>query len=79
MPFDMEITMSIFGTDSSVDLPKSLVMECMDYLNGKLVSAELMEEIKNLKAQDPELSKSEIIESILDYHERQLRAEKKKK
>lgn len=75
----MEIIMSIFNTDSCVELPKSLVMECMDYLNGKLVSAKLMEEINNLKTQDPELSKSEIIECILDYHERKLRAEVKKK
>lgn len=71
--------MSILKTDSSIELPKSLVMECMDYLNGKFVSVELMEEIKNLKEQDPGLSKHEIIECILDYHERLLRGEKKKK
>lgn len=76
--FDREITMSIFSPDINVVLPNSLVKECMDYLNGKLVSAELMEEIKNLKEQDPELSRHEIVESILDYHERILRAEKRK-
>lgn len=70
--------MSIFSTETYIELPKSLVKECMDYLNGKLVSAELMEEIKNLKEQDPGLSRHEIVESILDYHERTLRLKKKK-
>lgn len=70
----MEINMSISSSDRNIELPKSLITECMDYLNGKLVSAELMTQIKNLKEQDPQLSKTEIIESILDYHERTLRA-----
>lgn len=71
--------MSIFNTekDVAVKLPQNLVMECLDYLNGRLVSAELMEQIKNLKDQDPDLSKTEIIETILDYHERQLRSKGK--
>lgn len=68
--------MSIFNTDKKIELPKALVNECMDYLNGKLVSAELMTQIKNLKEQDPQLSKTEIIECILDHHERILRAQK---
>lgn len=72
----MEIYMSILRTDKKIELPESLVSECMDYLNGKLVSDELMDQIKNLKEQDPQLSKTEIIESILDYHERILRAKK---
>jgi hypothetical protein len=71
--------MSISSTDKNIELPKSLVSECMDYLNGKLVSNELMAQIKNLKEQDPQLSKTEIIESILDYHERRMRAQKEKK
>jgi hypothetical protein len=70
--------MSISNTDKNIELPKSLVTECMDYLNGKLVSNELMAQIKNLKEQDPQLSKTEIIESILDYHERKMRAQKEK-
>ena len=71
--------MGLFHTDTSVELPKSLIKECMDYLNGKLVSAELALEIKNLKEQDPNLSRHEIVECILDYHERLLRAENTQK
>lgn len=46
----------------------------MNYLNGKLVSEEVMIQIKNLKEQDPTLSKTEIVEYILDHQERILRA-----
>lgn len=72
--------MGIFSSNKNyqIKLPDTLVMECMDYLNGKLVSSELMSEIKNLKEQDPTLSKMEIIENILDYHERILRNQKEK-
>lgn len=72
--------MGIFSPNKNlqIKLPDPLVMECMDYLNGKLVSSELMSEIKNLKEQDPALSKLEIIENILDYHERILRNQKEK-
>lgn len=42
----------------------------MNYLSGKLISAELMSEIKKLKIQDPNLSKTEIVEYILDQQER---------
>lgn len=65
--------MSIFNTDKTIKMPSSLVKECMDYLNGKLVSAELMDKIKNIKDQDPTISKTEIIEYILDHQERELR------
>lgn len=71
--------MSFFHSDNSVELSKSLITECMNYLNGKIVSAELMEEIKNLKEQDPNLSRYEIVECILDYHERLIQTEKKLK
>ena len=70
--------MSIFSPIKlhSIKIPDTLIKECLDYLNGKLVSHELMLEIKNLKNQDPSLSKFEIIELILDYHERILRNKK---
>jgi hypothetical protein len=80
MTFDKEIIISIFNSEKEhfVKLPSSLVTECMNYLNGKLVSAELMSEIKNLKDQDPTLSKTEIVEYILDHQERILRSLNKK-
>lgn len=65
--------MSAFNHDTNIKLPSSLVKECMDYLNGKLVSAELMAQIKNIKDQDPTISKTEIVEYILDHQERLLR------
>jgi len=76
MAVDKEIIISIFNSEKEqfVKLPSSLVTECMNYLNGKLVSTEVMSEIKNLKDQDPTLSKTEIVEYILDHQERILKA-----
>lgn len=67
------MAMNIFNADKPIKLPSSLVRECIDYLNGKLVSAELMAQIKNIKDQDPTISKTEIVEYILDHQERELR------
>lgn len=80
MAIDKEIIISIFNSEQEhfVKLPSSLVAECMNYLNGRLVSAEVMSEIKNLKDQDPTLSKTEIVEYILDHQERILKALHKK-
>ncbi len=80
MTIDKEIIISIFNPEKEhfVKLPSNLVTECMNYLNGKLVSAEVMSEIKNLKDQDPTLSKTEIVEYILDHQERILKALNKK-
>lgn len=80
MTFDKEIIISIFNHEKEqfIKLPNSLVIECMNYLNGKLVSEEVMIQIKNLKDQDPTLSKTEIVEYILDHQERILKALNKK-
>lgn len=72
MFFNREINISIFNSKKKdfEKLPSSLVAECMNYLNGKLVSLEVMNEINKLKIQDPKLSKTEIVEYILDHQER---------
>lgn len=74
MSYAYSMSMSNTEKDIQVKIPQTIVLECMDYLNGKLVSAELMSQIKNLKEQDPTLSKTEIVEYILDYYERNLRS-----
>ena len=75
-----ETAIGIFSSkkDKDIQIPSSLVEECMNYLNGKLISMELMIEIKKLKVQDPSLSKTEIVEYILDHQERILRSINKK-
>ena len=50
----------------------------MDFSEINQAFAQVESEIKNLKEQDPTLSKFEIIENILDYHERILRNQKEK-
>ena len=74
--YKKEIIISLFNLkkDHLEEIPKDIVSECMNYLNGKFVSAEVMSLINTLKLKDPKLSKTEIVEHILDHQERIMRS-----
>lgn len=50
-----------------------IVKGCMDYLNGKECSSEIQERIEHYLKDDPNLSKKEAVEMLMDFEERKLK------